>query len=282
LFSNKEFIEASRKFVCVRLESYESLEHQDLVRSFLGGRFENTAFCILAPDAEERLSGTGRSPNQGLASGRGPGRKSGDDGVIESMEKIAKSYRPRGKENEMTLQDFHTFRQALNVASGDQRLLLFVSAPEADQAKVKEALKPVFAHEDVIGKFHLDFADAAADEKWGDLIKKSPSKPSIVLIHADEFGQSGRAIDELPLNASPKDIKDALLKANEGFAVAEVRKDYGDHVSAGRRERIHFENEMEYGEDRDGDGEIDHRGGDGKSGKGMKGKGGKGKGRPQE
>ncbi|MGY8641811.1 MAG: hypothetical protein ACKVJU_12055, partial [Verrucomicrobiales bacterium] len=96
MFSNKEFIEASRKFVCVRLESYESLEHQELVRSFLDGRFENTAFCILAPDAEERLSKTGRSPNQGLASGRGPGRQTGDDGVIESMGEIAKSYRTRG------------------------------------------------------------------------------------------------------------------------------------------------------------------------------------------
>jgi hypothetical protein len=66
LFSQKEFIDASRNFVCVRLESYESKEHQDMVRSFLDGRFENTAFCILAPDGKERLSGTGRSPNAGL------------------------------------------------------------------------------------------------------------------------------------------------------------------------------------------------------------------------
>ena len=281
MFSKKEFIEASRKFVCVRLESYESLAHQDLIRTFLDGRFENTAFCILAPDAEERLSRTGRSPNQGLASARGAGRNTNDEGVVESMEKIAKSYRPKGNEDEMTLQDFHSFRQALNVASGDQRLLLFVSAPATDQEKVKGTLKPVFADKDVIGRFHLDFADAAEDAKWADSIKKSPSKPSIVLIHADEFGQSGRAIDEFPLTASADDIKAALLKANEGFALAEVRKSYGDHVSAGRREGIHFENEMEYGEDRDGDGKIDHVGGQGRE-KGMKGKGGKGKGRPQE
>jgi hypothetical protein len=43
LFSQKEFIEASRSFVCVRLESYENEEHQKMVRSFLDGRFENTA-----------------------------------------------------------------------------------------------------------------------------------------------------------------------------------------------------------------------------------------------
>jgi len=54
LFSQPEFIRASRKFVCVRLESYESEEHQKLVRAFLDGRFENTAFCLLVTGRSRR------------------------------------------------------------------------------------------------------------------------------------------------------------------------------------------------------------------------------------
>ena len=42
-----------------------------MVRKFLDGRFENTAFCILAPDGETQLSGTGRGPEQALRRGRG-------------------------------------------------------------------------------------------------------------------------------------------------------------------------------------------------------------------
>ncbi|MEM7014061.1 MAG: hypothetical protein AAF585_21590, partial [Verrucomicrobiota bacterium] len=63
------------------------------------------------------------------------------------------------------------------------------------------------------------------------------------------------------------------------FAQTEERKVYSDHVALGRQEGILFESGMPYGEDRDGDGEIDHRGALGM--KGGKGKGkGKGKGGP--
>lgn len=142
MFSQKEFIELSRKFVCVRLESYESKEHQDLVRKFLNGRFANTAFCVLAPDGETELSGTGRGPEQALSRcGQG---KPGDDGVIEKLEEYASRYEVRGEPEEMVLQDFHSFRQALNVASADQRLLVFASAPDSEEERLREQLRPVF------------------------------------------------------------------------------------------------------------------------------------------
>ncbi len=280
MFSQKEFIEASRKFVCVRLESYESQEHQDLVRSLLNGRFANTAFCILAPDGKERLSRTGRGPEHGLSAGRpGPDNEPSAEEVIKALENIAMSYRPRGDEKDATLQDFHTFRQALNVAAGDQRLLLFVAAADDDQAKVKQTLKPVFADDEVIGKFHLDFADTAKDAAWAENIERTRGKSGLVIVHADPFGQSGRVVEQLPLTASAEEIKTALLKANTGFSLTEERKVYSEHVDTGRRERIFFENEMPYGEDRDGDGKIDSGGGKGGD-KGGKGKGSKGKGRP--
>ncbi len=247
-----------------------------MVRSFLNGRFANTAFGILAPDGETRLSATGRGPGQALTSGRrGPGAEdAGDDAVIAELETLAKQYKPTGEIKDQTVQDFHTFRQALNVASADQRLLLFVVVSDSGRSQAEATLKPVMADEAVIGRFHVDFADKEADKEWAKEIEKSSSQPGYVIVRPDQFGQSGSVMEQLPLSATSQQIKEALLKSNETFAASETRKDYGDHVSLGRRQGIYFENEMPYGEDRDGDGVIDH-GGDTRSG----GKG-KGKGRP--
>ncbi len=263
MFSQKAFIEASRQFVCCRIESYESKAAQDMVRSFLNGRFENTAFCILDPSGEERLSGTGRSPSQGLSERRGPGSSIDDADVIEKLNGIAKSYRPRGEASDAVLQDFHSFRQALNVASGDQRLLLFVAASGQALESAKRVLKPVMADPEIIGKFHVDLADAATDGEWAKAISEEKGASGLVIIRADPFGMEGTAVEHLPVTASGEVVKRALLAANEAFAKSEERKVYRDHVSVGREERIHFENGMPYGEDRDGDGVIDQRGGGG-------------------
>ncbi|HCQ31933.1 MAG TPA: hypothetical protein DIV54_00440 [Verrucomicrobiales bacterium] len=257
--------------MCVRLESYESEEHQKMVRSFLDGRFENTAFCLLAPDGETRLSGTGRSPSQGLRQGRGnrgPGRGRRESGVVEAMNEVAKKFRPRGSGEGALVQDFHSFRQGLNVASGDQRLLVFVVAAKEDREGIRMGLRSLMSDKEIVGKFHADFADEKSDSKWRSAVKGERGSTGIFVIRADAFGQTGTVVDQLPVDAKPEDLKKALLEANTSFAETEKRKVYSEHVAAGRRARVHFENGMPYGEDRDGDGVIDHRGGRGGRGAG--------------
>ncbi|NNE91576.1 MAG: hypothetical protein HKN23_08010, partial [Verrucomicrobiales bacterium] len=213
--------------------------------------------------------------------------------MMDRMDEIAAGYRTRGEDDEMVLQDFHTFRQALNVASGDQRLLVFIAAAQDQQDRVKDNLRPVFVDADVIGRFHVDFAGGQTDAEWADEIEKTKGKTGIFVIQSGQFGQTGTVLEQLPLTASGPEVKDALLKANAEFAKNEERKNYSDHVSQGRRQGVYFKNGMPYGEDRDGDGEIDHRGGASKAkggggapkgdmkgkGKGPKGMKGKGKGK---
>lgn len=239
-----------------------------MVRSFLGGRFENTAFCILAPDGEERLSGTGRSPGMALqrdgARGRRGPRPEGEAGhemVIEAMKKIASKYPAQGESGQMVLQDFHSFRQALNVASGDQRLLLAVAASEEESARLRKSLRPVMSGSEILGRFHVDFLDEEADGGWHDAVEGAGGDAGLYVIRADSFGLEGSVVKSLPLDVDSADLSKALLAANASFAEDESRKVYRDHVRAGRSQGVFFENEMPYGEDRDGDGEIDHRGG---------------------
>ncbi len=270
MFSNQEFIEASRDFVCVRLETYESAEHEKLIRSLLGGRYANTAFCVLAPDGETRLTQTSRSPSTILgATGRGPNAQEGSvNEVIAAMEEIVDEYSRRDPSGAPILQDFHTFRQALNVASGDQRLLFFVSAEERYQEKVQDLLGPVFADKDVIGRFHVDYQGDKDDAHWVKAVTGSSSKPGYYIIRADTFGQEGEVVAAMPLNTNLSTIRSTLLAANRDFAADEERKIYSDHVQEGRKQGISFETEIPFGEDRDGDGKIDSGG----KGKG-KGKG---------
>ena len=242
-----------------------------MVRELLDGRFENTAFVIFDPTGKRRLSKTGRSPDQGLSTKRGPGPgKASNDEMLSRLKQIASNFQPSGRPRDTELQDFHSFRQALNVASADQRLLLFVNVDKKSHAKVQSNLKQVFTDPEIVGKFHLDFADVKTDEQWGKSIKGASNNAGMSLIRSGQFGLDGSVVQQLSLKTKPKDIKSALLSANEKFAMLEERKGYSDHVRQGRRQNIYFENVIPYGEDKDGDGEPDTK--DRKRGGGGKGK----------
>lgn len=258
LFSQKDFIAASRQFVCVRLESYESKEHQDMVRQFLGGSFANTAFAILAPDGETQLSRSGRGPNVLLGRRGGPGEAT-PAAIIAELQKIADNYPQKGKPSEATLPDFHTTRQALNVASGDQRLLLLTVASKEERDKASSTLQALLNDFSVAGRFHHDFAESDTDRDWAELVEDETGKSGFVLIVPDPFGQKGSVVAQLPLTASAKELKETLLRENTSYASVTKRKIYRDHVREGREKDVYFPNGMPYGEDRDGDGVIDPR-----------------------
>jgi len=248
--------------VCVRLESYESKEHQDMVRSFLNGRFENTAFCLLAPDGKTRLSATARSPGQAIRDVLAkafPGHE--HEVVIQELNRVAAKYPLKNPDGVPVLQDFHSFRQALNVASGDQRLLFYVNAKGESMEALRKSLRPFFAHPDVMGKYHVDLSSPVADAEWAEAIKGTSGEEGLYVLRADPFGQTGKVMKRLPLDASLETMATQLAEANEAFAAEEKRKVYSEHVVAGRRNGVYFTNGMPYGEDRDGDGKIDSRGG---------------------
>ena len=233
--------------MCVRIDSYESEEAQKIVRSYLNGRFENTAFCILAPDGEERLS----------RSGRGPGQVFGPD-LAGSLDRIAKEYKAKGEAGKAAVPDFPNFRLGLNVASADQRLLVLVSGSGAEIAAAKKTLPGLSNDAEILGKFHYDFETEAVS--WKKALTGVTAERGIMIVVPDPFGQSGKVMKSLPLNAGIADIKKALLEANVTFAKETPKKVYREHVRAGEEKGIEWIMPMEYGEDRDGDGKIDFRG----------------------
>ncbi|MEM1297614.1 MAG: hypothetical protein AAGH89_19760, partial [Verrucomicrobiota bacterium] len=183
-------------------------------------------------------------------SGRGPEQVLGRDvnGIIRQLDSIAASYRPRGESKDDVVQDFHSFRQALNVASADQRVLLLVAGSEAELAKQRESLKPVANDDSVIGRFHIDLDSS---RKWKEpLGEKSASDSGFFLIHPGEFGLKGEVIEQLPLETSSEELLAALDNARKAYASGTEKKIYSTHVSKGRQEGVYFEGAVPYGEDR--------------------------------
>ena len=245
MFSEKEVIEASRDFVCIRIDSYESEENQKIVRSYLDGRFANTAFCVLAPDGEKRLTRSGRSPQHVARD-------------FDDIAAIAKDYRPKGDLLDSRLPDYHSFKLAINVASADQKVLVLVAGDAAEIAKVEKRLRPLAWGNDMIGRFEYDLeTDKTAWEK--PLTNEGAYDNGIILVKPDEFGLDGEVIERLPLDAPQADIAAAMARANATYAKTTEKKIYSEHVSAGRRSGKSIEMPMEFGEDRDGDGVIDPR-----------------------
>lgn len=178
--------------------------------------------------------------------------------AVDRMNTIAALYPTEADVKQAVVPDFHTTRQALNVASADQRILVIGHGTEDDLAALRESLKPVASDSDVIGRVHFDFQpDLQSNTK----IKGLKQKSGIAIVRADEFGLSATVMQELPTNTSAESVVKALLAANLEFAMTTEKKVYSTHVAKGRKEGIYFEGNVPYGEDRDGDGEIDHRGG---------------------
>lgn len=218
------------------------------MRGFLNGRFENTAFCLIGPDGKERLSRSGRGPNHIF----------GND-LVDSLGEIAKKYKAKGKVSDAAVPDFPTFRLGLNVSSADQRVLVLVTGTEEEIKSARKTLPALSNESEVIGRFHYDFE---TDSKtWTKALTGDKSTSQIKIIIPDEYGQKGKIVKSLPLDIKTEDLKKALLEANETFTKTIEKKNYNTHVQKGRRQGIKWTMPMKFGEDRDGDGKIDPRGG---------------------
>ncbi len=234
-----------------------------MVRKLTGGSFANTAFCILAPDGETTLTRTGRGPHMvfrvdGKAIPGSEEAKQSNLVVYEKLEEIAAKYPAKKGDSVNILQDFDSFKQSLNIASSDQRLLVFSVSDSAHLTGLKSTLTDVASDPEVIGRYHFDIA-GASDSSWASVIEGVSEKTGIFIIQSGEFGQEGELLTRLELKSNKQAIITALSAANERFAASEQRKEYKKHLMKGRQEGITYEDNMPYGEDRDGDGVIDKK-----------------------
>ena len=119
----------------------------------------------------------------------------------------------------------------------------------------KDLFEVVLLPIDRNGVWHYDRGPLQLNNRGNAQSVSLPDYDNVVILSQNTG--DGAIIDKLPISTSSKKIKTALLAANQKFAKSEKRKVYSQHVVQGRRKGIYFENEIPYGEDRDGDGKID-------------------------
>lgn len=129
-------IEASRAFVCIRPNTYESAAESRVLENFFRGRsgqLENTVFVLLDSDGKERLSRSHRTP-QAVFGDAG--------GLAEAMVAIAKDY-AASRDAALAIPVQPDLRHALNVAACDSVALLVLHGDDAKAtATLSQRLAP--------------------------------------------------------------------------------------------------------------------------------------------
>ncbi len=229
LWSDPLVIDASRKFVCVRLATYEDAVEGKLLEGIYRGRsgqLENTVFVMLAPDGKTRLSASGRTPRMVF------GGATGWEGTVLAleMEHLAKSHPPSKKPEASTgpaLPVAKDVRRAVNIAACD-RLPLVISGGLDDEQL--QSLAAIGWTEPYIGR--LSWASTTEPSQLKAVGIDKPAS-GIWVVQPDNYGLQVEVIAKLAADADADTIRKALDQALE--TRRPTQKSTRSHVRQGRR-----------------------------------------------
>ncbi len=201
--ADKKVVAASRKFVCIRLATYENADENVVLRNIFsrGGILQNTVFSILTPDGKTSIIRAGRSPAWAFGGAAGAGIHEQSPEVIakmaDTMEAIALAYPGKDKQTKGTtpLPYLEDLRVALNVAAADRQPLVVVYTSDPKQrAAIEAKLSPLAWSGDFIGR--ALYVQASKPEELK-AIEGLTVKTGIIVIQPGTFGLSGMVIREI-------------------------------------------------------------------------------------
>jgi hypothetical protein len=229
-----ELIEASRAFVCIRLATYEDADEAEFLKQIFTGRsgqLENTVFCLLGPDGQQRLSRAGRAPNMVF---RSPREMAGE------MKKLAAACPRRESETTPLLPQLKNVRLALNVAECDGLPLVVCKAESREQLKsLQDRLAPLACSGNLAGRFVYASCSNARDLER---VAGAPPAQGFLVISPGQYGIDG-AISKVIDSDAPAD---EIAMALQEFAGTFQRrtKEHDRHVRSGRVAGIDWQTEI--------------------------------------
>lgn len=231
--SSRAVVAASRKFVCIRLATYESKEEAKYMETIFlgkGGVLANTVFCILAPDGKKKLVRPGRSPQFAFSNA---------SQMAGQMSRLAAQY-PRASQNALSdthLPQLKKVDVALNVAACDNRPLVVTVASSQEQLnEVNQKLLKKAWSEKLAGQFVYASTVKRTDLK---ALAGANDSSAILLVEPDAFGLSGKVVAQLDASATDANIEMALAKAIKDFQP--YAKSHRQHLQLGHQLGIEWE-----------------------------------------
>jgi hypothetical protein len=229
--SQPEVIEASRKFVCVRLATYEDAEEGELLKSMIrtrSGELENSVFTILTPDAKRQLVRAARSPSQAYDDAKA---------MAAAMDKIAADY-PSSSNAERRVAGLPTvanLRLAVNMAAADDQPLVVVAGGDESRRKVEAALERLVWGERFVGRFLY----VAASEDELSQLSGVAGKAGVLVVEPDEYGSKATVLTATGPNPSEADLVRCLAQGAAKYHRQALA--YGRHVRDGLQQGLIWE-----------------------------------------
>ncbi|MEI6235134.1 MAG: hypothetical protein WCT04_18915 [Planctomycetota bacterium] len=214
--SHSEVAAAAKKFVCIRVISYEDASEKAFISTLSNREPSNTAFAILTPEGKP------------AAKGRGPGRgpmdlyKDAPD-MAKGMDEIAAKYPLKKAEGAPALPVSLNAKVGLaTAASEDQPLIVIL----AENAKRQEELAAKVAAMAWSKEFEGHFVYAtAATAKDLPKVNGVTIKEGVVVIEPNEFGLEGKAVKEVPADLVAAKCADIMRDAMTSYkAIAKTRR----------------------------------------------------------
>jgi hypothetical protein len=233
--SQPQVITASRKFVCIRMMTYENSAEMRLLQSFGAtgsGQVENTLVCVLSADGRRQLTDASRSLREVFGDA---------DRMAEELDRIATTSTVAGKQSESSdLPKLDNVRLALDVAACDKHPLVVVYAEDLSMRRsLERRLGQLSWKSELIGK--LVYASTGKTTELSMVLAAQPETGAIV-VQPDRFGLKGTVLGRLAASQS-----DAEWQAGLEGALARFQKsdeDFAEHVHDGRLERVFWKTSL--------------------------------------
>ncbi len=236
--SQSDVIEASRRFVCIRLATYEDKEEAAILKSLFrsrSGALENTTYALLSPNGKERLSRTGRSPDFAFGSG-----SRGRQAMVSRMNELASGYEKQSnaKSNgSRQLPKVPDVRLAMNIASCDNQPLVIAVGKDKSQQKALEAtLAKAAWKKSVVGQYQYTSTRYKEDLTYVDGVRV---ESGYLVVQPGQFGLSAKVLGQLDAKADASAIAELLVA--KVIAYKPYSKSSREHISSGTREGIEWE-----------------------------------------
>ena len=230
--SDKQVIEATRNYVCVRPATYEDEEEAELLASLArtrSGELENTVFALLAPDGKTKISRGARSIQRVF----GPSNTE----IAASLTEVSEKYKIKNNEKPTSLPLATTLRLALNVAACDnQPLVICLSENKATLTKIEQAVAAYAWGEKYLGQFH--YVSSSSPEKLSS-ISGNTIKEGLLIVEPDRFGTTATVLAQLETNAGSNKIDETLSQGLVAFDRARPAN-HRSHRAAGSASGIHW------------------------------------------
>jgi hypothetical protein len=229
--SDATVIAASRKFVCVRLSTYEDKTEGEFLKAFhvtRSGELENTVFTILSPDGKRQLARASRSARQTF----------GDASrMAETMNHLAAEYASKDAGTQPPLPTVRNVRLALDVAACDNQPLVVTSSVNAvTRLALEDRVGKLAWSDQFLGQFVYVTAAGSGELSAIDGVKPGSG---VLVVQPDQFGQKGRVLAQVTAGAGDEELAKCLKDGLGQYRRAD--KMFQNHVRDGQRKGVFWE-----------------------------------------